>query len=78
MLHIIICTDVYFATSQTTIESEKDGERGGEGEEEGGRREREMAAEVLPVLQALTKAVEKTLSEEQEALGKVNCTNPPI
>ena len=31
------------------------------------------AAEVLPVLQALTTAVEKCLSEEQETLGKVSC-----
>ena len=33
------------------------------------------AAEVLPVLQALTTAVEQSLSEEQEALGKVSCSH---
>ncbi|CAI8015031.1 Pericentriolar material 1 protein [Geodia barretti] len=38
-----------------------------EGEVEG---DEGRAAEVLPVLQALTTAVEKSLSEEQEALGK--------
>lgn len=68
--------------SQTTTENEEEGHEGGRGRgagrEEGQERERvgreegeKGGTEVLPLLQALNTAVAKTLSDEQEALGKV-------
>ena len=74
--------------SQTTTENEEEGQEGergrGAGREEGqeggrsggtGREEGEKeGTEVLPLLQALNTAVAKTLSDEQEALGKVMYT----
>ena len=55
--------------SQTTTENEAEEEE----EEEGGGepvREREMGG-YLPILQSLRAAMANTLSDEQEALGKV-------
>lgn len=84
-LSISVLFHVQTSQSQTTTENEEEGHEGGrsrvagrEESQEGGRNRgmgreegEKGGTEVLPLLQALNTAVAKTLSDEQEALGKV-------